>query len=539
MNILRFKLKKKKEVIMSNTKRILYIHPYLFFCFSPQICTEPFIRFSNYLNSKKTELNGDIQEEYLDLRIEPQLDYWPANIDEYRNALKELLYNIYERFKFDIAAISCYSDFAYLNSVEVASVIKHFINPECDIVVGGVHPSIFPKNFYSQNIPSYFDNFYPKNCSPFDYIIIDEGEIPFFNFVQNSLSGTIKRRKNLNENPIILEGECLENLDELPPLNLELYKKYKNAIKGIGSFYIRFTRGCAFRCKFCLPSENYSKACKKVRSRSIENCIADLKSIINTDWLKIRQLHIIDSMFFPKRSMRDRFFEELEKLSEKINFRINVFDRVETTTLKDLDNYKKYNMILGLGLESVSKKLLTRMGKISGKNALQIDNGGKNYLKKTREIIKYSNKMDIAVVYFYLLGIPGTDKKTLNERWAFFFEKNNGAVPLMEKYKINLEFFPFELFTGNEIYDKGEEMFGAKYYYKEWWKIFDSDQPGFGCILDPSENLSFKQGLKATKDFVKSVFRTQTKLKNSFYSFPKFIGFKKDFDKLGKISEGL
>ena len=105
----------------------------------------------------------------------------------------------------------------------------------------------------------------------------------------------------------------------------------------------------------------------------------------------------------------------------------------------------------------------------------------------------------------------------------------------MEKYNINLEFFPFELFTGNEIYDKGEEMFGAKYHYKEWWKIFDSDQPAFGCVFNPSENLSFQQGLKATKDFVRSVFRAQTKLKNPFYSLSKFIGFKKDFEKLDEI----
>jgi len=143
---------------MSNIRRILYVHPYLFFCFVPQVCTEPFIRFSNYLNSKKSELDGDFQEEYLDLRIENLPDYWPENIDKYRKKLKKILCEIYERFKFDIVAISCYSDFAYLNCIEVANMIKSFINPSSYIVVGGVHPSTFPQGFNSENIPPMFND---------------------------------------------------------------------------------------------------------------------------------------------------------------------------------------------------------------------------------------------------------------------------------------------------------------------------------------------------------------------------------------------
>jgi len=192
----------------------------------------------------------------------------------------------------------------------------------------------------------------------------------------------------------------LENLDDIPPLNLELFRKYEKTIKEVGNLYIRFNRGCTFRCKFCLPSEDYTKSSKNLKFRSLEKSMADLKKIINTKWLKIGQLHIVDSMFFPKRSIRRRFFEELGKIYHKIDFGINVFDRVETCSMEDLENYKKYNITVGLGLESVSSKLLTRIGKISGKDPTRINKGIQNYLDKTIDLIKYSNKIETPIILF-------------------------------------------------------------------------------------------------------------------------------------------
>jgi len=329
----------------------------------------------------------------------------------------------------------------------------------------------------------------------------------------------------------------LDNLDELPPLNLDLYKKYKNIINGLGNFWTRFNRGCAFRCKFCLPSENYSKSSKIVKFRSFENCIADLEAIINTKWLKIRVLHIVDPLFFPKRSIRNKFFKEMERLSDYIDFSLNIFDRVETSTMKDLDNYKKYNVTVGFGLESVSKKLLIRMGKVLGRDKEQIEISADSYLNKTIKLIKYSNQINLPIVFFYLLGVPGTDKETLNERRSFFFDRRPDGDILMEKYKINLEFFMFAIFTGNTIYDRGEEMFGAKYHFPEWWKIFDKDQAAYAVTINPSKNLVYAQQFKPTMEFIKNVFKYQMKLKNQFYFLPKLIEYKSNFIKTMKIYE--
>lgn len=521
---------------MNETIRIIYIQPSAFYG-ETDFCTEPFLRISNYLNVNGYKLNGYILEEYLDLRFEDLPNYAPENISKYRKSLKGLLNDVYIRFPFDVVAISCYTSFSYLNTLEVVNMIKHFINPLCNIVVGGVHTTIIPDDFYPENIPSYFNEFYPEKTTPIDYIVIDEGEIPFFHFIQNLLNKTLKKREDLGKRPIILERELLENLDDLPPLNLELFRKYASAIEKLKHFHILFSRGCAFRCKFCNNSETYIKGSRIIRHRSLENCIADLKTIINTDWLKIEHLFIADSIFCPKRSRKRKFFEELDKIYHNISFRIYVFERIETCSIDDLKAYKKYNMIPGFGLESCSKKLLFRMGKINGKNAIQIKKGIDNYLDKTINLIKISNKIDLPINFFYLLGMPGTDQESLNESWSFFFEKTRDKEILMEKYKINLQFYKYSLFPGNTIYNKGEEMFGARYYYRDWWKIFDKNQAFYSLLFDPSKELSCLQITNKLDDFVSKIFKTQSEVGNPFYTVRFMVFLRRVFNTIIKMCE--
>ena len=133
--------------------RILYIYPFESYGF-PGIISS-FIRISNYLNSRKYLLNGTFQEEYLDLRHEKLPEFIPKNLVNYRAELTSLLTRLYKRFKFDIVAISCYSSFCYVNTVEVAHFIKKDINPSCLIVVGGPHATICPDEFQPGEFPKF------------------------------------------------------------------------------------------------------------------------------------------------------------------------------------------------------------------------------------------------------------------------------------------------------------------------------------------------------------------------------------------------
>ena len=183
------------------------------------------IRISNYLNSMKHKIGGSIEEEYLDLGFEALPKFIPENIKEYREKLKKLLLEYKKRFPFELVAISCYTSLNYMNCVEIASLIKKEITPSCLIVVGGIHPSICPEDFQIGNFPNFIYKKYPQNQTPFDYLIKDEGEIPFYNLVKGLIEGTIKKRKSAEDPLIFIESQILENLDELPIINFELFEK--------------------------------------------------------------------------------------------------------------------------------------------------------------------------------------------------------------------------------------------------------------------------------------------------------------------------
>ncbi len=108
--------------------KILYIYPYETWG-TPNILSA-ILRISNYLNSRKVELEGSIKERYLDLRHENLPDFTPNDLQSYRKNLKKLLKKIYRRFKFKIVAIACYSSYNYTNAVEVANSIKKNVNNE-------------------------------------------------------------------------------------------------------------------------------------------------------------------------------------------------------------------------------------------------------------------------------------------------------------------------------------------------------------------------------------------------------------------------
>lgn len=517
--------------------KILYIQPTESFG-DMRFLSESFLRISNYLNSRIDELQDIIKEEYLDLRFENLPLFCPETILQFRMALKNLLLKIYKSFEFNIAAICCYTSFTYLNSIEVAWMIKKFINPNCYIIVGGFHPSVKSKDFFSEKIPNFFRNYSHSKATPFDALIIDEGEIPFFHIIQNIMNGTLKMRKDLSKNPIVLEREILEDLNELPLIDLNLFKKYKNAINQKGEFYLSFNRGCLYRCKFCSSSKTSKmKSYRNVRLKSVDKCISEIKKIINTKWLKLEKLMINDPILFPQRSQKELFLKELEKLliQNHIPFRIYIHDRMELCSDSDLMLYKKLNIIPGFGLETGSPTLLCRLGKFLGKNN-NLKNA-KEYLKLTEHFIKKSNELDTPIVFLCMGVTPGVDKNTIEEEKAFFFGKRfSDGKSLIDKYKINLQIQKFGLLPGNTFYDQGERIFDTKYHFKEWYRtIFEKEQALYSTIFETSKELAFTDAMNYLIGFLGKLYKSQIKLKNPFYNLSEYIYHRKLYDKILEI----
>lgn len=504
--------------------KILYIHP-----------QEPhntydflscLLRISNYLNSRKKELNGTIQEEYLDLRFESLPEYIPKKIEQYRRNVTKLLEETQKRFNFNIVAISCYSQFKYCNTVEITSIIKRSINPDCIIVVGGPHPTILPRDFQPGNLPDYIEKKYGKMNSPFDFIIRNEGEIPFYRLIKAIFNDTINPRKELTDQALIVKSETIEDLDEVPTIDFRLYKKYRDEITKFGQINIDFARGCPFSCKICTNSTDLMPCYKKVRIKSVSKCMEELRVIRDTEWLKFNTLYINDMIFLPRRSYRERFFREFKKFKNHkwgFNHPIMINERVELCSESDLKKYKELNIIPQIGFESGSKTMLKRMGKIKVKNEYGGEKNIESYLSKVENIIQIANEIDLVVLLNYIVSPPGSDQNTIKENEDFFLKRRFDGYSLIEKFNVNLCFSKYSALFGSRIYDEIEEKYNGIIYFKEWWKIFHEDQRILSALVEPSDTISLLESINRNRNFINSLFKEQLSRKNNFYHPAKLL----------------
>ncbi len=486
-----------------------------------------FIRISNYLNSRKHEINGVIEEEYLDLGFEDLPKFIPENIKNYREKLKKILLEYKDRFPFQLVAISCYTSLNYMNCVEIASLIKKEISPSCMIVVGGIHPSICPEDFQIGNFPNFIYKKYPQNQTPFDYLIKNEGEIPFFNLVKGLIEETIEIRKNSKDPLIFIKPQIIENLNDLPIINFELFEKYRSRLNkelDFPRFSLDLSRGCIFRCRFCYNSGKNLAHYKKMRIKSVEKSIKELLVIKNTDWLNINDLFITDMIFLAKRSKKSQFFKELGRIIEKegvFPFRLLIMDRIITCSKENLHDYKKYNIFPLLGLESCSTTLLSRTGKFYGKNNEEISKAIDSHLLKFEEIVKEANILDLDVAFFYIMGLPGSDAMTFKQNKNYLFKPRSDGKSLIDNYKINFLYNKYTIYKNTAFYDCCEEEFGSKIYYKEWWKIFDEYYHYYPALVDPSFDFSLTNSISKNLRLFRKIYKIQQKLGNSYYQTKK------------------
>lgn len=485
------------------------------------------------MNSRISELKIEIEEEYLDLEHEELPKFTLNNIESYRKSLKDLLAEIYSRLPFDVVAISCYSSFNYINTIEVANIIKQDINPNSTIAVGGIHPTVLPNDFQPGKFPPYIYQDYPnlKTTSPFDYIIKDEGELSFFNLIKGLIDGKYEVSKGRNKECIVLDSDIILDVDTLPLIDLKLLKKYRKKYGDMDILWIDFGRGCPYRCNFCLNSENHVLGYKNVRVKSVKKCIEELKILRDTTWLNLKHVSLTDLIFFPKRSAKEQFFKAYQELIEKegeLPFNLFVMERIDTCSLEDLEKYNRLKMALDIGLETCSKTLLYSLRKVLGANDSQIKINASNYLSKTEKIIEKVNQLNIHVIFNFMIGLPGTCDKTIKENTEFFFGKRFNGKSLTEKYRIKFQINKYISYSGTKTHNKAN-FYGIKINYKEWWKIFDEEQAYFAACIDPSPTLPFEEAYAKELKFIKRFFKTQ--LGRAKKSFPLLLKYLKGKEK--------
>jgi radical SAM superfamily enzyme YgiQ (UPF0313 family) len=139
----------------------------------------------------------------------------------------------------------------------IAKAVKHY-HPASKVVVGGIHPTIFPERY---------------DFSEIDTVVMGEGEVTFPDLVcQHELGEPL---------PKMIRGEK-PDLDLIPWVDRELFD-YQRELdcffspgQELPSITMLAGRGCNFLCNYCQPAENAVFG-KPHRIRSPHNVVEELK----------------------------------------------------------------------------------------------------------------------------------------------------------------------------------------------------------------------------------------------------------------------
>ena len=340
-----------------------------------------------------------------DLPIEPNwgLMYIAANCKANGIKVRMLDFHLYDYIKYqrngkfisydDIEAILRRKSFrvvgitamtrSCMRAMRIAQICK-MINPDCLVVLGGIHFSFSHDN---KLLDSEF----------VDALILGEGEDAFIKFYQNaddklawgSINGLVYRQENKtvsNKN-----FNIIQNIDRLPYPD---YESWPSDVPVIPRIYC--SRGCIGRCEFCAVANFF---CKTFRKRAIDNVLNEIEFLKSTYGFKE---YLIGDLSFG--IIKNDAFDLCHKLIEK---KLNIHWWCQTRPdLIDNDLLASMKLAgciqIGIGIESSSTMIL------NDTNAKKTtDRGIDKVLRRIKEA-------DILVQGYFIIGLPGETMESAN-----------------------------------------------------------------------------------------------------------------------------
>lgn len=296
------------------------------------------------------------------------------------------------------------------------------------VLIGGIHASALP-----------------QEAKPHaDQVIVGEGEKVILDVVEG-------RRGE----PVV-QGECLQNLDEAPFPDYSILKTPCEVAN------VLTTRGCPFRCSFCTTSRMFSP----YRERSVESVIEELRYYKKLGFRymnfeddnftanKERTKEILRRMIAENLIFKETFFfgrtdlaqdEEMLTLLEKAHLS-RVLVGIESLNQASLDAVDKHQKIADI--EACAKALAKHRIRLIASLVLGIDTDGVEDIRRgvefTRSIDAY--QLQPAV----LTPFPGTpvyegylkENRMINSDWQYYDMMNVTFLPKkMTAWELQKEFY--------------------------------------------------------------------------------------------------
>lgn len=296
------------------------------------------------------------------------------------------------------------------NQIEYVKKWSKWIKEEYDIpiICGGVHATLNPEELL--------------NTDFIDKVCVGEGEQAFiYNSFWIKRNGYIERGK---------PHRLIENLDELPFPDYDLFDCSQMLKARNGNFAVIVSRGCPFDCSYCSNHalrERQKGLGKYFRYRSVDNVMRQLEMLI--DKYPIRSFSFADDIFGINKEW---VLEFCDKYPQEIGLPFECNLRAETATKELLQILKGANCVkVEMGIESgcswMRREILNR--KMSNNQIIKAFGNARKLGIKTRA--------------YNMIGLPYETPEMVRETINLNKEANPDQVAVFY-------FYPFK---GTKLYD--------------------------------------------------------------------------------------
>lgn len=326
--------------------------------------------------------------------------YYEAKIVDY-----SLIENALEQFKQDIKEFE--PDYLLINAASTTlesdlSVLKiaKEILPNITTIAKGAH-------FLTSNTDVLY------KCRALDLIIVGEAEKTLEEILEgkdyNKIKGLCYRdgfvAKYTGRRPFI------KDLDTLPfparhLVNNDIFRRPdNNKVQAI----IKVSRGCPFHCFFCLATP---VAGSKVRTRSPENIVAEMKECVET--YKIKNFVFWSDVFNFNRQWTMDLCEKIIESGLDVTWSCNTRADTSDEEMAQL-MYQAGCRLVSIGVESGSQYILDKMGK-------------KITIDQVRDTVKVFKKAKIKIYNYFVIGLPWEDEDTVQDTIDFAIELDSDFI---------------------------------------------------------------------------------------------------------------
>jgi len=304
---------------------------------------------------------------------------------------KKELFSDLNKFKPDLVVVEP-STPSFNNDLKIAKEIKQKFG--CKICFTGTHVSVLPQESLKNSI---------------DYVCIGEYDYTIRDLVSALEKGRdIKKIKSLafkkgNKIHINPRRSLIKNLDELPfpARNFLPMEKYNDLFcKGYPNIPMISSRGCPFRCNFCLEPVFYGKP--NFRFRSGKNVVDEMEHLIEN--YDPEEIYFDDATFTINEKRILDICREIERRKLDIMWSCMGHASVSKRILKEMK--RSGCRAIKIGVESADEQILRNVNK-----SVNLD--------MVRKCVKNCKDVDLEIHATYMVGLLGETKESIEKTLKF------------------------------------------------------------------------------------------------------------------------